>query len=222
MTTQVAPPNPALALAEAMSGRLCHDLAGMVGTVMGALELAHDDETMRDEALPMAAEAAAGLGRRLGLMRAAWGGEGCEMTGQDLRALATGLPSGRRVRVALDGLVPDRIYAASTVRLLLNLLLLAVESLAGEGSVALMAVSQTSLVLSIEGPRATWPTGFAGDLADHALARQSAATCSPRLLQGPLTALIAHASSDRISILFGSETQVAAPLLIEMAPAPAG
>lgn len=222
MTTQVAPTNPPLALAEALAGRLCHDLAGMVGTVMGALELARDDETMRDEALPMAAEAATSLGRRLGLMRAAWGGEGCQMKGQDLRALAAGLPGGRRVRVALDGLVPERDYTASTARLLLNLLLLAVESLAGEGTVALVAASQTSLVLSIEGPRATWPTGFAGLLSDHALAQQAAANCVPRLLQGPLTALIAHAGTDRISILFGSETQVAAPLLIEMAPAPTG
>jgi histidine phosphotransferase ChpT len=170
MTTQEAR-SLSLALAETLAGRLCHDLAGMVGTLMGAVELASEEPSMRDEALPMAVEAATALGDRLRLMRAAWGGEGFPMDGSDLRALATGLPRGRRVLVSLDGLAPTRNFPASTARLLLNLLILAVESLAGDGTVTLVDASDGRLVLSIDGPRAAWPSGFAGQLADAAVAK---------------------------------------------------
>ena len=219
MTTQEAP-SLSLALAEALAGRLCHDLAGMVGTLMGAVELANEDLTMRDEALAMAAEAATMLGHRLRLMRAAWGGEGCTMDGRDLCALAAGLPQARRVRVALDGIRPERKFSAASSRLLLNLLILAVEAVSGEGVVALDEAAGGNLVLSINGPRAAWPAGFAGQLADPRLALKAASTSGPRLLQGPISALIAHESGVRVTILLGSDDQAMAPLVIDVGEAP--
>ena len=219
VTTQEVP-SLSLALAEALAGRLCHDLAGMVGTLMGAVELANEDLAMSDEALPMAAEAATMLGHRLRLMRAAWGSEGCTMDGQDLRALAAGLPPARRVRVALDGIRPERKFSAGSARILLNLLILAAESVSGEGIVTLDETTGNNFVLSISGPRAAWPAGFAGQLADPQLAWKAATTCGPRLLQAPLSALIAHQSGVRVSVLLGSDDQATAPLVIDVGEAP--
>lgn len=216
MTTQEAP-SLALALAETLAERLCHDLAGMVGTLMGAVELATDDPSMRDEALPMASEAAVMLGHRLRLMRAAWGSVGFSMDGRDLVALAAGLPSGRRVRVVLDGVQPGRRFTASTARLLLNLLILAVEALGGEGTVSLSGGQEGSLALSIDGPRAAWPSSLADQIADPAMALQASTSCQPRQLQAPLTALIAQSGQDRILLLPGAGRHDAALLMIEFA-----
>ncbi len=49
--------NDPLRLAELLAIRLCHDLSGPLGTMMGALEMVADDPEMADEALPLAGEA---------------------------------------------------------------------------------------------------------------------------------------------------------------------
>ena len=168
----------------------------------------------------MAAEAAMMLGHRLRLMRAAWGCEGCTMDGRDLRALATGLPLARRVRVTLDGIRPERKFSAASARVLLNLLMLAVESVSGEGVVTMNETARDQFVLSISGPRAAWPEGFAGQLADPQVALKATTTCGPRLLQAPLSALITHQSGVRVTILMGSNGQATAPLVIDVGEPP--
>lgn len=202
-----------LSLAEALAARLCHDLAGLLGTLTGALELASEDATMHDEALPMALEAGIVLGQRLRLLRAAWGGDSCAMHGSDLTALAAGLPLGRRTQTRLDGLSPGRLFSAGASRLVLNLLLLAVESLGGNGTLELDETPDGNLVLTIKGPRAAWPPGLIGQFAELKLARAAAAECGPQDLMGPLSALTAHAAGLRVSPLFGP-ADTAPPLLI--------
>lgn len=203
-----------LFLAESLAARLCHDLAGVLGTLMGALELASEDSAMREEAMPIALEAGTVLGQRLRLMRAAWG-EGCAMDGSDLRALSNGLPLGRRIRADLGGLSPGRQFSAAASRLVLNLLLLAAESLGGDGVLSLNEVPGGSFVLTIQGPHAAWPAGLIGQFADVAQARTAAAACGPRHLLGPLSALIAHTAGLRVSPLLGSGN-AEMPLLIEI------
>lgn len=214
MTTQ-EPHTINLTLACALAARLCHDLAGVVGTLMGALELAVEDPAMRDEALPMAAEAGAILGQRLRLMRAAWAGEGCEMDSAELRALAAGLPMGRRMQARLDGLLPARQFSAGASRLVLNLLLLAAESLGGDGVFYLDTAHGGRFMLTVQGPRATWPPGLIGQFADVEMARQAAANCDPRYVLGPLSALMAHAAGLKVTPLFSCGDDVP-PLLIEI------
>lgn len=214
MTTQ-EPSAIGLSLAEALAARLCHDLAGVLSSLIGALELASEDAAMRDEALPMALEAGTVLGQRLRLMRAAWGGDGCAMDGSDLSALAAGLPLGHRMQTQLDGLSPGRRFSADTSRLVLNLLLLAAESLGGNGTLELGEAPDGNLMLTIKGPRAAWPPGLIGQFAEVELARTAAAECGPQDLLGPLSALIAHAAGVRVSPLFGSGDR-ALPLLIEI------
>ena len=214
-------PNPsmpglALALAETLAARLCHDLAGVVGTLMGALELAAEDPDLAAEALPVATEAAGTLGRRLQLLRAAWGAGEDAISADDLRALAVGLPAGRRVRVMLDELAPGRTFTPAASRLLLNLLLLGVECLHGDGTLLVVDGAGSELVITISGPRASWPVGFSLLLADSDAALRAAAKTSPRDLQGPMTALIAHESGLGLKMLVGATTETAPPLLLTL------
>ncbi len=218
MTTQEpqgAGQTTSLILAEALAARLCHDLAGVLGTLMGALELASEDAAMQEEALPMALQAGIVLGQRLRLMRAAWAGEGCAMDGADLSTLAGGLPQGRRIQARLDGLSLTRPFTAEASRLVLNLLMLAAESLGGEGILTLSEAPGGSLVLAIAGPRAAWPQGLLGQFADIAQAQAAATTCGPQHLLGPMSALVAHAAGLRVSALLGPG-DAASPLLIEI------
>lgn len=227
MTTQERqPPTFAPTLACAMAERLCHDLAGLVGTLTGALELASQDgasqdPSSRDEALPLALEAGIVLAKRLRLARAAWNtqptvaGECC-LDGAELRALADGLPLGRRMHAQLDGLAPDRQLNAGACRLILTLLLLATESLAGEGTLALYEAPGDSLILTIAGPRAAWPVGLIGQLADPTQAQTAAATCNPQNLLGPLSALLAHAEGLKVSPLLAASGAAPTPLLIAL------
>ena len=64
----------ALLLAEALATRMCHDLSGQLNALMGAVELIRDEPGSADEALLLASDAAAALGRRLRLLRVASGG----------------------------------------------------------------------------------------------------------------------------------------------------
>ena len=74
---------------------------------------------------------------------------------------------------------------------MLNLLLLAAESLPGGGIVALSGSPAHSILVTISGPRAAWPAGLAIWLNDEAAAWQ-AMLADPRRLQAPLTALLAR------------------------------
>lgn len=211
-----------LALAEILATRLCHDLAGALGTLMGALELAVEDPALVAEALPVAQEAAETLGQRLRFLRAAWGGLGEPMSMSALAQLAKGLPAGRRVRVVLDAIPPSRCYTPSAARLLLNMLLLGVESLGGEGEVALADGTGGDVILKITGARAAWPPGFALHLGDAAAAREAAGNAEARAVQAPLTALIAHESGLRMALLLGPLTTAAPPLVAALGEVVAG
>lgn len=206
----------AIALAEALATRICHDIAGMLGSMMGALELAQDDPAMADEALPVARDAADALGRRLRLLRAAWGG-GTEPTDtQGLRRLAAGLTLGRRLTVALDDLPPGRSFSAAGTRVLLNMIMLGVESLGGDGVLRVREAPDGDIVMTITGPRAQWPAGFPLQLADPVEAYLATTVCGPRDLQGPFTAVIAHESGISLRLLHGAASEPAPPLLVTL------
>ena len=53
-----------LALAESLTTRLCHDMAGLVATLSGTLELVLEDQGVQSEAGSLAAEAARAMAVR--------------------------------------------------------------------------------------------------------------------------------------------------------------
>jgi len=207
-----------LRLTELLAVRMCHDLSGPLGTLMGALELAADDPQMVGEALPLAGDASSLLGKRLKLLRAAWGGGAGASGAEELASLAEGVQHGKRVAVDLSGLKGSGRFDPLVSRVALNLLMLGAESLPAGGVVSLSGDPQGDIVAVITGPNAAWPPGLAGYLVDEQLAwravEEAEGLAASRTLQGPLTALIAHAAGVRLSMLMAASAQAVPPLVL--------
>jgi histidine phosphotransferase ChpT len=187
-----------LRLVELTCARLCHELSGLAGVLGGIIDLAAEEAPAATETLSVGRDAASELVLRLRLLRAAWGPDAGPLALKDLLTLARGRPNARRVAIDASGLPPETVFVPPAGRLALNLLLLATESLPGGGTVSL-AGSAKDLFVGISGPRAGWPKGFAGCLADEATA--FAALNDARTLQMPLTALLGHGLGLRLSML---------------------
>ena len=203
--------NEALRLAELLCSRLCHDLSGPLGTLVGMIEIAREEQA-ESETLSLADATATHLVNRLRLLRAAWGQQSEELDLKRLRSYATALSDSRRLTVDLDAVQPDAAIPLDAGRLILNALLLAAESLPSGGSIALAGTPTDSLVVTINGPNAGWPDGFAGYLGDEATA--AAALTSARRIQAPLTVLIARGLGFRLSLLLPVAASVQPPPLL--------
>ena len=207
-----------LRLAELLCARLCHDLSGPLGALVGILEIAREEQPA-GETLALADETANELVQRLRLLRAAWGQDSDDMDVARLRGFAECLSSSRRVLLDLAGLEPGATFPPPAARVVLNLLLLAAESLPGGGVVALSGSPAHSILMTISGPRAAWPAGLAIWLNDEAAAWE-AMLADPRRLQGPLAALLAHGLGLRLSMLMPAgpmgDAEVLLPLLLSL------
>lgn len=187
-----------LHLAELLCSRLCHDLSGLLGSLVGVLEIAREEQA-ESETLAVAEDTAVEMTQRLKLLRAAWG-QDCEpVNAAQLQTFADGLFASRRVRLDLFGMEPDAEFTPGAGRLLLNILLLAAESLPGGGTVALSGSPSSNVVVTIAGPRAGWPPGLGVCLTEETASWATAITA--RHLQAPLTALIAREHGIRLSML---------------------
>jgi histidine phosphotransferase ChpT len=203
-----------LRLAELLCARLCHDLSGLLGSLIGVLEIAREEQA-ESETLAVAEETAVELGMRLKLLRAAWGQDAEELDLIRLQSLADSLFASRRLRLDLGGLEPDSVFPPPAARMILNILLLAAESMPGGGFVALSGSPSSTMLVSISGPRAAWPAGFSACLTDETAA-WAAVTADARLIQAPLTALIARENGYRLSMLMsaGEDADALPPLLL--------
>jgi histidine phosphotransferase ChpT len=210
--------NEPLRLAELLCARLCHDLSGPLGALIGILEIAREEQP-DSETLALAEDTAVELGQRLKLLRAAWGQDADDLDAARLRGFAECLSSSRRVRLDLAGLQPDEVFSPPAARIILNLVLLAAESLPGGGIVALSGSPTGSILVTISGPRAAWPAGIATWLNDETAAYE-AMMADPRRLQAPLTALLARGHGFRLSLLMPvgpvGDAEVSPPLLLTL------
>ncbi|MDE3154504.1 MAG: hypothetical protein KGN76_05340, partial [Acidobacteriota bacterium] len=105
---------------------------------------------LSDEAADLARQAALILMRRLRLLRIAWGIEGEALTRDDLSDLAVGLTGASRLALDLVGVPAGTTFSPPMARLILNLLLLANESLPGGGHIRLSG-GATDVFVVIEG-----------------------------------------------------------------------
>jgi histidine phosphotransferase ChpT len=219
--TEVALPDAAdaLRLAELLAIRLCHDISGPLGTLMGSLELVTEDPDSAGEALPLASDVSFALVRRLRLLRAAWGGATGALDMAAFRAMAAE-PAGRRLVFELD--VPDQTarFSPAAARLALNVVMLGQESLPHGGVLAFSGDPGGDMIVTISGPRAAWPAGFALYLTDPARAwealRGTEEPTAARGMQALLTALIAHGAGLRLSFLMAGPSETP-PLLMSLA-----
>lgn len=212
-------PMDALLLAETLAVRLCHDMAGQVNALTGAMEVLREEAD--PEALALAGDAADMLARRLRLARIAWGPAGSPMAVEEWCRLAEGLRR-RGVSIDLDGVDPGSHFTPAAARLSLNVLLLAAEALPAGGLIEAAGQPDQDIVVRIRGPRAAWPAGLAAMLAEPDAAWQSLRQADPttlsRALQAPLTALIAQAEGLSVRLLMGAQAEAAPPLLVTLAP----
>ena len=204
-----------LRLAELLAARLCHEFSGPAGTLAGAVEIARTEPDSAAEALDIAAKAAASLAARLRLLRAAWAGAAEAMDLAALRTLCSGLP--RYVWADFGGLPADQQFPAEAAQVLLNVLLLAAECLPKGGVVTLGEAEPNTALVVLRGQDAAWPPGLAAWIADPEPAWRASAAAGPRLLQGPLTALLAHGAGTRMSFAFAADAEAAPPLLLRFA-----
>jgi len=197
-----------LRLAELVCARICHDLAGLLGSLVGTLELVAE-EAGATEAVSLATDTAGVLALRLRLLRAAWAGLADPLDLPRLAALASGLATSR-VALDLAGLPAATVFPPPMGRLVLNLLLLGAEALP-RGGVLRLDGGATDVIARLDGPHAAWPAGLIGMLADEAAAWQ--ALTNPRAMQAPLTALLARHHGVRLTVLLAAGAATAPPPL---------
>ena len=206
-----------LQLAELLASRLCHDFAGPLGALVGILDVARE-EHRQSETVALAEQTAGEMAKRLKLLRAAWGYASEELDVAALHDHAVVLTGSRGIDLDLSGLAPSAVFSPPIARLVLNILLLAVESLSGKGKIALSGSPDAELLITIAGPRAAWPEGFAACLANPAVAAAAIAKAGPRELQAPLTALLVQAHGWRLAMLIpagpSGDEDTAPPLLL--------
>lgn len=203
-----------LLVAELLCARMAHDFSGSVGVLSNLLELAFEKPERAAEPLLLANETAQQLVHRLKLLRAAWGPTAEPLPLDWLCELAAGLAQ-TRCRVNLDGLPGNTVFPPRTGRMVLNLLLLAADSLPAGGEAALSGKAD-DLVLAITGPRAAWPAGLAACLANQAEVWR--VLKEPRKVQMALTVLLANQFGLRLSLLMGSAPAAAPPLRMAVVP----
>jgi hypothetical protein len=156
---KIEPAVDALELSASACARICHDLAGSAGALVGMLEMTRADGSPDPEAWALAQECATELAHRLRLFRAAWG-EAAEIS--DLAGLARGLPRAGRIRVEFSGVGDD----TERRQLAASLMVVAAAGLPRGGTIWIgEAAGEAGLAARIDGVRAAWPAAMAGELA---------------------------------------------------------
>ena len=134
-------------LASLLSSRICHDLISPVGALSNGIEILADecDDDMRDQTIALLAHSVNEATGRLQLLRLAFGGSSGlgEMIG-----LGDGEYAFREylatTKVALDWRAEVEVLPKSAMKLLMNMGLVATESIIRAGSVSVLASSSDS------------------------------------------------------------------------------
>ncbi len=210
----------AFRLAELLCAHICHDLAGPIGALVGALEFVREQQPDSEEA-GLAEKAANDVAQRLKLFRAAWSRTIDDLDVPGLASFAAGLMATRKLQVVLDGLDRSLVFPPHAARVVLNLLLLGAGSMPGGGTMTLSSSGRGGILVAIEWPRAGWPSGLARWLTDEASAWE-ALVSGARHVQGPLTALLAREHGLRLSMMMpagaGAGADGCPPLLLDLSP----
>ena len=149
-------------VAELLCSKLCHDLVSPVGAVNNGLELLGEDRGMWDEAVALIGQSGRQAAARLSFFRVAFGGagQGESITAEDAARLAEDFFAGSKITLAWTSPVPmpANMMPRSRAKLLLNLVLLAAETLPRGGEVHASpgeAANSISISSSGEGCRLT-------------------------------------------------------------------
>jgi histidine phosphotransferase ChpT len=150
----------AVELASLLCSRLCHDLLSPVGALNNGIELLADeqDPEMRERCLELLAESARASANKLKFFRLAFGAGGGFGDEIDTREAKTALEGiyGADKRIELGWMVSDDKLPKGSVKLLLNLAMIAGDALVRGGRLDVGAERRggaLELVIRAEGPR---------------------------------------------------------------------
>ncbi len=148
----------ASALSSLVCARLCHDLVGPVSAIGAALDVLEDEDAadMRDDALALLREGANSAWARLEFTRLAFGAGGSApgtMDAGELERVVTAMFEKAKSEIIWAG--GGELLEKASARVLLNLILLAVEALPRGGVITIEILPDGSEHrLVCEGPRA--------------------------------------------------------------------
>jgi histidine phosphotransferase ChpT len=160
-----------LEFASLLCSRLCHDLMSPVGALNNGIELLADeqDPDMRDRCLELLADSARVTASKLKFFRLAFGaggGFGETVDSGDARAALEGLlgPDGR---IELGWMVGEERMSKGAIKLLLNLALIAADSLVRGGRLDVGAerAGGTEIAIRAQGPKIALDPAIAETLA---------------------------------------------------------
>lgn len=152
--TAAGDPYSDIHVAQLLCTRLCHDLSGPIGAMSAGAELMADgdDPTFQGEALALLTHSSEAASARLRFLRAAFGVAGMANSGASLQGLIEGYAdatSGQAVRIIWQQ-QPSVRFGADAGQLLLNLCLIAIEVLGGDGQVDIaLSMLDDSVHLSV-------------------------------------------------------------------------
>ncbi len=146
--------------ASLLCSRLCHDLLSPIGALNNGLELLADetDPAMRARCMELLAESARVSASKLKFFRLAFGaagGFGEEVATREARAAIEGL-IGENKRIELDWVVEVPTMPKAAIKVLLNLVLIASESLVRGGRMEIGGednAGHLEIVVKVEGAR---------------------------------------------------------------------
>jgi len=173
----------ALDLAALLCSRVCHDIISPVGAIINGLEVLDEKngEDMKDFAFDLIRKSAAQASAKLQFARLAFGAAGstgAEIDLGDAEKVATGYMQGEKAEFSFQA--PRVLMAKNKVKLLLNLILLAVGAVPRGGSIAVVVEGDAErplFTLRSSGPSARIPPAFEklvpGDIAGIAIDAQA-------------------------------------------------
>lgn len=164
-----------LELAALIASRVCHDIISPVGAIVNGLEVLEEerDESMREFAMDLVQKSARQASVKLQFSRLAFGasgGAGAEIDMADAGRCAVALME--REKAELDWQVKVGLLPKSKAKLLLNLLIIALNSVARGGRITVTAdteAGETVMRIVAEGDRARIPAGVREVIAEGAM-----------------------------------------------------
>jgi histidine phosphotransferase ChpT len=166
-------------LAAFLCSRVCHDLISPVGAIVNGLEVLEDnnDEETKTFALALIKKSARQASAKLQFCRLAFGASGSSTAQVDLgdaEAVARGFFEDDKTKLAWN--LPRLLWPKNKVKLVLNLLLIAGQTIPRGGTIAIDAVGEgdamtfviTATGLNARIPQAV-PALVSGDPAGHAV-----------------------------------------------------
>ena len=198
-----------LDLAALLCSRVCHDLISPVGAIVNGLEVYEEDndEATKTFALDLIKKSAQTASARLQFCRLAFGAAGsagAEIDLGDAEAMARGFIEDEKVKVTWN--VPRVLLPKNRVKLLLNMLIIAGQTIPRGGSLTVDAVGAApamSFRIAAAGLNARVPQAIPGLLAGGA-----GATVDAHAIQPFYTGLLARSCGLTASIAAEGDTVV--------------